>query len=415
MAQPALISLDSPGSATTSGAVYAVVKAARELLEAARRANVNIYGLDPGGLRAPSPRYDALSGATTFSVSPAKLNRDFLQGVSASSGGFAVVDTNDPVPGIMQVFRENGSYYLLGYAASNTRAEGRFRKIEVRVNRPDMTVRARNGYFESRSAKGGRTTATAVAPSAADEALAGMIPRSDLTMQVSAAPFAVPGQRNAAVAIILGIHQPAPSRVTRAVQRIDLPVAAYGPDGKRRAGRRESVEATLNTPGIAAGIGYETFARLDLPPGRYQLRLAAESSLHGIRLSARAPEVGLVAGDGDTVNRSGSVYYDVDVPEFLNARLTLSGILLTVTPPVASGPKDRLAPVTLSIQIVNGQDAAVVKTSETLGADRFAKGRAADYFVEVPIARLSRGPHLLTVEANTGGKTAHRDVRFEIR
>ena len=449
MAQPALISLESPESATTSGAVYAVVKAARELLEAARRANVNIYGLDPGGLRAPSPRYDALSGTTTLSVSPAKLNRDFLQGVSASSGGFAVVDTNDPVPGIMQVFRENGSYYLLGYAASNTRAEGRFRKIEVRVNRPDITVRARNGYFEPRPAKVGTPAATATTPTAVDEALAEIIPKSDLTMQVSAAAFAVPGRPNAAVAIILGIHQPAPLRATRAVQRIDLQVAAYGPDGKRRAGRRELVEATLNTPGIAAGIGYETFTRLDLPPGRYQLRLAAESSLHGIRLGPRAPEVGLVARDESTVNRSGSVYYDVDVPEFLNARLTLSGMLLSVSPPVASGPKDRLAslvpvipttlrdftasdqvtaflriyqggkadlvPVAVSVHIIDSNGAEAFATMETLNADRFAKSRAADYFLDVPIARLKGGPHLLTVEANTGGKTARRDVRFEVR
>jgi hypothetical protein len=171
--------------------------------------------------------------------------------------------------------------------------------------------------------------------------------------------------------------------------------------------------------------------------------------LHGIQLGPRAPAVALVGPGEDTGSKSGSVYCDLDVPDFARAPLSLSGVVLSVTPGVVSGPKDRLAPlvplvpttmrefgrgdqvtaflrvyqggsgalapVTLSIQIVNGQDTAVVKTSETLGADRFAKGRAADYFVEVPIARLSSGPHLLTVEANTGGKTARRDVRFEVR
>lgn len=43
------------------------------------------------------------------------------------------------------------------------------------------------------------------------------------------------------------------------------------------------------------------------------------------------------------------------------------------------------------------------------------KGRAVDYFLDVPIARLKGGPHLLTIEAKVGDRTARRDVRFEVR
>jgi len=448
-AQAGLISMDSPGSATTSGAVQSVVRAARELLEAAQRANVAIYGLDPRGLEAPAPYYDALSGTTTMDVNPGKLNRDFLYGISASSGGFAVTDTNNPLPGIRQVFRENASYYLVGYAASNPRAQGRLRKIEVRVNRPGVTVRARNGYFEPRPATSNKAVPAAPRPSAGDKALAGILPQSDLAMQASAAPFAVAGQRNASIAIVLGIHQPAPSRVTGVVQQIDLQVAAYSPGGQRRAGRREKVEARLNTPGAAAEIGYETFARLELAPGRYQLRLAAESSLHGIRLTDRAPEVGLVSGGEGTATKSGSVYCDLDVPDFLNAPLSLSGAVLSVSPAVVSGPKGRLSalipvvPTTLrdfsagdqvtaflrvyqggknlpgavavSAHIVDAAGKTVFATEETLGPDRFTKARAADYLLDVLIGRLQRGPHLLTIEARLGDKIVRRDVRFEVR
>jgi len=37
--------------------------------------------------------------------------------------------------------------YLLGYSPSNPVMDGRYRDVEVRVNRPDLTVRYRHGYF----------------------------------------------------------------------------------------------------------------------------------------------------------------------------------------------------------------------------------------------------------------------------
>jgi VWFA-related protein len=446
MAQAGMISLTDPGSATRSGDMQAVIRSASQLLASAQRANVTIYGLDPGGLRAPAPSTDALTGTTTMSVNPGKLNIDFLSGISAGTGGFAVVDTNDPVQGIRQVLRENASYYLLGYVSPNRRTQGRFHRVDVRVNRPDVTVRARNGYYEPTSA--GRKKPAAPSP-AVDRALAGPIPKTDLEMQVSAVPFALPGDKRAAIAVVLGVRQNAPTRATRLVNNVDLRAAAFSPDGRQRASSRKSVPVTLNTPGFGSTIGYELMLRLELAPGRYQLRVAAETSMHGIQLGPRAPEVSLLPPDADTSGKSGSVYCDLDVPDFANAALSLSGVVLSVTPAVASGPKDALAsimpvvPTTLreftsddhltafvrayqggkdalvatrlDVRIVDGQDAKVFETTETLTADRFAKERAAEYSLEVPIGTLKSGPHLLTIEAKAGGKTARRDVRFEVR
>lgn len=42
-----------------------------------------------------------------------------------------------------------GSQYVLGYEASREGGDGRFRRIEVRVRRPDVTVQYRRGYFAS--------------------------------------------------------------------------------------------------------------------------------------------------------------------------------------------------------------------------------------------------------------------------
>ena len=410
-------------------------------LRAAQRANVNIYGFDPGGLRAP------YSGAPSEDpANPGRPNRWFLKTLSETTGGFAVVDTNDPGPGIRQVIRETGAYYLLGFVSTNARAQGRFRKIEVRANAPGAAVRARSGYYESLPAK---NTKTASGPSALDTAAAGIVPKAGLALQVAAAPFPVPGRREAGVAIVLGVSQPTPSRATRAVQQVEMQVAAYDADGQRRASRRQTVPVTLNRPGLGATVGYELLTRLDLAPGRYQVRAAAKSSLRGIRPSPRAPEVALVAPGEDTGPKSGSVYVDLEVPDFLNAPLTLSGLALSVSPPVASGPSRALVgllsgtpttlrefyrdeavgaflrvcqgigraaePVTITLRIVDRHGATVQEKSETLGSDRFAGTRTADYAFDVPISSLAPGPHLLTVQATAGTHLARRNVRFDVK
>jgi VWFA-related protein len=409
---------------------------------AAGRANVNIYAIDPGGLRAPNDM--TLASATP--ADPGRANREFLQTLSENTGGFAIINTNDPGPGITQAFRENGSYYLLGYAPTNLRQAGRYRRIEVRVNRPGVTVRTRNGYFEPAASAAG---AKAVAhPAAVEEALAGIVPKADLQMQVSAMPFAMPGSEQAEIAVVLGVRQGTPNRATRLANRIDLRVAAYTPDGRTRATRRETVEVTLNKPGFGTMVGYEVMSRLRLAPGRYQLRLAAETSVHGIQVTPGAPRVMMVDPDADISNKSGSVYCDLDVPDFANAPLSLSGVVFSVLPAVTSGPKNALAsilpvvpttlrqftntdlvtalvrtyqggkgavvPVTLDVRIVDGKDAKVFETTEPLTADRFAKGRAAEYSLAVPIAQLKTGPHLLTIEAKAGDKSVKRDVRFDV-
>ena len=42
---------------------------------------------------------------------------------------------------------DTGSYYLLGYYSTNTKLDGKFRKLTVRVKRPGAVVRTRPGYL----------------------------------------------------------------------------------------------------------------------------------------------------------------------------------------------------------------------------------------------------------------------------
>jgi len=401
----------------TTGITTNLIVDLQEAIRAAQRSNVSIYGLDPGGLRA----------GTGDDPGGGSLNRDFIEGLSASTGGFAVTNTNDPDPGITQIIRENGSYYLLGYQSTNGRAAGRFRKVEVHVSRPGASVRARSGYYEGRPEKAPAPAGPARPEAALLKAIGAITPKGDVAMQVTAAPFAIPGRREAALAIVVRLTQPAPVGVDRAVETVQLLVNAYDMGGTRRGSEQMNGRVVLRpTPGGEAT--YEVLSRLDLEPGRYQLRLAAESSLQ---------------------QKSGSVFYDIDVPDFSKSALSLSGLVVSVVNGVAVAPRDKLvslmpvvptterefgsgdeasvflrvyqpgrnpiAPVEMTVTLVDGAGVKVVDRRETLGPDRFATARAADYRIDLPIASLARGPHLLTVGATQGKASAQRQLRVTVR
>ena len=398
----------------------------QESLDAARRSNVTVYALDPGGLRGP------YSVESADPLRPGWPNQEFLKTIAENTGGFAITDTNAPAPQIQQLLRENASYYLLGYAPSNTRAQGRYRRIDVRVNRPGLIVRTRKGYFEAEPA-----TAKKAAPAASKAAgpAQGILPKTDLPMSLAVAPFALAGERNAALAIVVGVQCAAPKRKGRVTERFDLRVAAYAPTGEQRAAIHRVMPVTVNASGEGGTVRFELLARLDVPPGRWHVRAAAE------RLTDGAAE--------DAGGRAGSVYTDVDVPDFRGERLALTGVSLNVSPAIMSGPKNALAailpfaptttrefgqdelvtgflrvhqggdrpnvPVGVAITIVDGTGASAFASSQALGGERFGRARAANVRFDVPVAKLAPGPYLLSVEAVAGKATTRREIRVAVR
>ena len=428
------------GMSNSSGVADQIRTELNDCYRAAQHANVNVYPLAPGGLRAP---YD-MGVKSADPSNPGMLNREFLKTVAGNTGGFAVVDTNDAMPGIRQALGENASYYLLGYVPSNTRAAGRYRKIEVRVTTPGVTVRTRRGYFEASPPR--PKAATKVAPAASTTALEGLLPKTGLTMHLATMPLATPGKKKATLAIVVGLIQRSPIRATSAVQEIDLRIEAYSPDGVRRASRKQTIPVTLRRAGGGTLVGYELLSSLELDPGRYHVRVAAESRTGGVQPRPGVPAVGLFDPEEDLSPRSGSVYTDVDIPDFLDAPLSLSGLALMMRPAPVSGPPKAFAkllpeapttvrefygdeqvtgfvrvsqkaaspavPVTLALRLTNAQGATVQEGTETIPVASFEATHTAEYTFEVPVANLPPGEYLLTVKASAGASTATRQLRY---
>jgi VWFA-related protein len=121
--------------------------------EAARRANASLYFIDTRGLEGLSQAYSSEFGAPfaeqdlMSAVADVDREGDGSEALASETGGFSVRSTNDFAAGAVRIGRESRSYYVLGYNPGPIARDGRFRKIEVKVRRRNLTVRARRGYY----------------------------------------------------------------------------------------------------------------------------------------------------------------------------------------------------------------------------------------------------------------------------
>jgi VWFA-related protein len=136
----------------------------RQLVERANRFNVSFYPFDTRGLAA----FDRSIGARDDRIrnDPGErsdlgrgergpLGRDgdrlanrvgSLMALADATDGIAVVNTNDLAGGAKRIVNDLSTYYLLGYQSTNTKLDGKWRAITVRVKTPGIQVRARKGY-----------------------------------------------------------------------------------------------------------------------------------------------------------------------------------------------------------------------------------------------------------------------------
>ncbi|HET9831567.1 MAG TPA: hypothetical protein VFP91_07655, partial [Vicinamibacterales bacterium] len=220
-------------------------------------------------------------------------------------GGFAVVNTNRLANAFDRIVQENSSYYVLAYYPPNPKRDGKYHNINVRVSRPGLTARFRKGYASP-------TGKPAVAPKselAAElvDALQSPVPVTGLGMKVFAAPFkgAAPN-----ASVLVGVELRGRDLNTASNGRVDLAFSAVDVRGRAKASTHDTLTLNLR-PETKARVeqnGIRLLDRLNVPPGRYQLRVAAHD-----------PNSGSV----------GSILYDLEVPDFNKDRLSISGLVLT--------------------------------------------------------------------------------------
>jgi len=127
------------------------------LTQLANRANVTFYAIDPRGLPAfdtpidqqrtgqPAPGQGILPPPSQDSAMLVR-RQGTLRDLANTTDGIALLNTNALEAVFRRIEADMSSYYLLGYHSTG-KLDGRFHKIEVRVARPRVQVRARPGFL----------------------------------------------------------------------------------------------------------------------------------------------------------------------------------------------------------------------------------------------------------------------------
>jgi len=408
----------------------------RQMFLKSREANINIYTVDPagqGGYEAYLMKPVRRGGRPSLGMvnqpqaeGSARVRRDFLEVVAENTGARAVTGSEPVEAGIDRIFAEDGTYYLVGYQSSNGEPDGKFRRIEVKVDRDDVTVRTRRGYW-ALAAGTVETKEEKAAPGSQELGLSGLMDGPALPLRASVVPLnlASPDASEAEVAIVLTM------RVPPTIRSVTDPLTVVHnvyTDGDPGPPVKTELPLTLHS-GTDDTRRYDTFSKLVLAPGRYEIRLNAFSP---------------------TLDRGGTVFAEVEIPDFTRSGVTMSGValgtkrgadesrgealedLLPLVPTSArdfapsdavtaffrvfQGGSEPVAPVTLQILLLDMTNTTVVDKSETIPIESFGTGRSASHQIDLPLSGLKRGPHVFSITARLpSGTQARRDVVFRIR
>lgn len=142
------------------------------LISMANRSGVTFYTLDTRGLSTESSLTPGLASlemtgadgrqkGSVTTQNPAAAHKEMddiaetqvsnrqlnMRTLAESTGGFAVTNTNQIAEPMQRVMEDIRTHYELSYAPKSAVYDGHFRKIEVRLVRPKLTVQTRKGYY----------------------------------------------------------------------------------------------------------------------------------------------------------------------------------------------------------------------------------------------------------------------------
>jgi VWFA-related protein len=268
--------------------------------ERANRVNVTFYPVGAQGLAVfdsdigPEPPPPLTQDSANL-----RNRQNGLRLLADVTDGVAIVNTNNVAPLLRRVVDDLSAYYLMTYSSTNSKLDGRFRSISVRVSRPGVQTRARRGYraltageIPTTVTDTGAGAAPAMPPSqsavlAALNAMA-FNPRAELRLRASA--FAASGQ---GAFWLVGTLDDAARRTLEWSAGGTADVSVRGGDGQ-----------VVLSKAVALGPADGGFAVQvpelgALPPGDYAIRVRARGAAGAIleetaRVSvpAQAPALG---------------------------------------------------------------------------------------------------------------------------
>lgn len=311
--------------------------ALRAATAAAVKNNVSIYPVDVRGLQAFPPGGEAqnasLHGQSAYNGN-AVLNdlnnnaasQETLSTLAADTGGKAFFDTNDFSGVFSQVQKDTSAYYVLGFTSSNPAKDGRYRHLKVAVNRPDVKIEFRPGYYAGRDYlhlnKADREQQL-------QDELAAELPQTDVPLYAGTDYFRHDDSHYylAVSLVIPGSQIPFVTEKDKDNATIDIMgVVLLSGKGKVPVGNlRDTVKLAVDSTQQVRRKNVQYNTGFLLAPGNYHLKFIVRENQTG---------------------RMGSFETDVTVPDLRKAPLCMSSVVLSsLRSPVTNVPKKNPNPL----------------------------------------------------------------------
>jgi VWFA-related protein len=299
----------------------------RSVVAASRRANAAVYFVDLRGLAAGNEQLfqahhenpddwgttDVVQPTLSMQLSDAWAEAEGAVDVAADTGGFSVRNRNDLATGMGRIAEESRAYYLLGYPPRDAARDAKFRRIEVRVKREGVTVRARRGYYATAEPAPGERPGEM--PAAMRRAADAPVEVEGVGLRASAYVFEKRPLGRARVEFVADVELrdvAFEQREGRQVAAVDALLSVARLKGDKPASFSETINLRLRPETYERAQYYPYRKALDLEPGHYQARLVVRDP--------RGGAVGSVIHDFDVPNPDGwrvatPVLTDVSAPD----------------------------------------------------------------------------------------------------
>jgi VWFA-related protein len=282
------------------------------------KANMAIYSVDTRGLEAMPPVGNAstgsLRGTAAYSGGAMQSNLDAnfgsqetLATLASDTGGKAFFDSNDFAPVFQQIQHDTEAYYIVGFHSTNAARDGSYRHLTVKLNRSDVKLDYRPGYYAPADFKHQKNEDR---EEALTEQMRSDLPATDVAVYLQALYFRLEDNKFfVPISLIVpGSQIPFVTNGDRDKANIDVMGQVKDAQGIIVGNVRDTVKLALDSSQQVKRKNIQYSTGFTLAPGRYHLKFVVRENETG---------------------RMGSFETDIQVPDMRKSALKLSSIVLS--------------------------------------------------------------------------------------
>ncbi len=292
------------------------------------KANMAIYSVDSRGLEALPPVGNASKGSLRGTAAynggamQSMLDSNFgsqetLATLSSDTGGKAFFDSNDFAPAFQQIQHDTEAYYILGFHSTDTRRDGSYRHLTVKLNRSDAKIEYRPGYYAPADFQHQKTEDRELALT---QQMQSDLPATDVAVYLQALYFRMEDNKFfiPISLIVPGSQIHSVKNGDRDKANIDIMGQVKNAQGIIVGNVRDNVKLALDAAQQVQRKNIQYSTGFTLAPGKYHLKFVVRENQTGAM---------------------GSFETDLQVPDLKKVPLKLSSIVLASQRVPSSGKK----------------------------------------------------------------------------